>query len=956
MMRHPARLPPPWGSRIDRTTAVQFTFEGDTYFGYAGDTIASALAANGRLVLSRSFKYHRPRGPLTMAGQDSNTLVQVGHEPNVHADCRDIKPGLSITGQNYSGTLDRDRNAILDRFSRFLPVGFYYRDFWGPTRNAFLKFWEPMIRRRTGLGRVSLETKPMTYDKEYRFTDVLVIGGGPAGLSAALTAAKGGGSVVLVDENADLGGSARFARPGPSTENVNAMIKTLRETRNVTVMTGAVANGWYADHWIPVVQNTRMYKIRAREVIVASGSMEQPVPFRNNDLPGIMQSSAAQRLIRLYGVRPGKCAVVLTCNSQGYEAARDLIEADVEVAAIADARSAPTDPPPEGVTHFTGSGVSEARGDMRVSGAWISAIEGDRYSGKGRWVDCDLLCIAGGYVPSYHLPLQGGGKLQIDDATGAFSIRGCPEGMHLAGSVAGAYDDALAMEDGGSAAEAALVRLTGSAPADRPVRTGEAKTNFDWPLTPHPSGKDFIDFDEDIQVSDIENTVAEGYSELELVKRFSTVGMGPSQGRHSALATARLVARQTGRQVSEVGVTTARPPVTAEKLGVLAGSHPTHYRRTPMHFRHLELGAKMQPVGAWWRPSYYGEEPERTAAIEQEVAEVRNGVGMLDISTLGSLEVRGPDAAKLLNRLYTMRYDTQPIGTVRYLLLANEMGSIIDDGIAYRIADDQFYVTSTTGAAGSTYQLMLFWNAQWRLLADVTNATAVYSGVNVSGPKARKLLSGFDSDIDFSKEAFGYLQGRIGKFAGLPVRVMRIGFTGELSYEIHTPYRCGETLWDALMSKGGAHGLRPYGLEASRILRLEKGHIIVGQDTDAMTTPEQVSMTWALSKGKDFYLGKRSMDQRSRLGMDRRLVGFEAPGKSSSIAESCLVMKNGNAVGFVTSTCHSPTLGKRIGLAYAAPETQIGDKIQIRPRGSSEVQVKTVPMHFYDPGNARQEL
>ena len=942
-----ARLGWAYGSRLDRSRVVAFRFEGRGYSGYAGDTIASALAANGRYVLSRSFKYHRPRGVLTMAGQDANSLVQVGPEPNVFADSRRIEAGMEVWGQNYAGSLDRDRNAILDRLSAFLPVGFYYRAFWGPTKGAFLKLWEPAIRKRAGLGRITLDAPAPDYDKAYRFCDVAVIGGGPAGLSAALAAAQAGAEVMLVEQEPELGGSLSYRRGERLQERRRALLEAVAAQPGITVLTEATCAGCYADGWLAIEQRTRLHKLRAKALVVAAGGFEQPVVFRNNDLPGIMLGSAA---------------VVLTCNAEGYEVAADLAEAGVEVAAIVDPRPEPAESAAARV--LSGSSLREAEGrDERGGrGLWHLRRVLTEPLGQGApeaaWIDCDLLCVSGGTMPAYQLPAQAGARLTFEERGQRFAIERVPERMWLAGATAGAstLDEALDSGARAGAAAADSLGFGGRGQAARARTEASRSDSFDWPLTAHPRGKDFVDFDEDLQVKDIENAVAEGYAELELVKRFSTVGMGPSQGRQAALATAKIVAAATGRSVAEVGVTTARPPFAAMKLGVLAGDPLTQHRHTPMHHRHLEAGASMQPVGAWWRPSYYGPAARRDEAIAAEVAAVRNGVAMLDVSTLGSLEVRGPDAAELLNRLYTLRYDSLPVGRTRYLLLVNEMGSIIDDGMAYRIAEDHFYVTATTGAVGAVYQLMLFMNAEWRLQVDVLNATAAFAAVNVTGPEARALLAALSDDIDFSAEALPYLHGRQGRVAGQPARVLRIGFTGEASYELHVPASRGEALWDRLMAAGAPLGLRPYGLEASRILRLEKGHIIIGQDTDAMSTPDQVGMAWAVSKKKPYFLGKRSLEQRRRVGLGRRLVGFETAERAPEIAESCLVMEGERPVGFVTSTCWSPTLNKRIGLAYAAPEAAPGQSITIRDRAGAARVVPVVAPHFYDPLNARQSL
>ncbi|RUU54773.1 aminomethyltransferase, partial [Mesorhizobium sp. M2C.T.Ca.TU.009.01.2.1] len=468
----------------------------------------------------------------------------------------------------------------------------------------------------------------------------------------------------------------------------------------------------------------------------------------------------------------------------------------------------------------------------------------------GSWIACDLLTVSIGQAPAWQLPCQAGGKVGYDASTQAMTIT-LPQGsVHLAGAVAGTDELQDAIASGRHAAAVALSRLGHVMAAEPPVTPTSVRPRYVQPIVADAKGRDFVDFDEDLQVKDLQNATKDGYREIELVKRFTTVGMGPSQGRHSALATARIVAEATGRSVGEIGITTARPPVGPETLGALAGHHEALERRTALHARHVALKAAMKPVGAWWRPYYYGDASSAEEAVREEILAVREGVGLLDVSTLGKLEIRGPDAGEFLDRLYTMAHANQPVGRVRYCLMLNEMGSVIDDGVAYRMAQDQFYVTATTGAVARVYADMLFWNADWRLRVDVLNLTGAFSGLNVTGPKARQVLKALDSDIDFSRDAFPYLSGRDGMVAGVPVRVMRIGFTGELSYELHCPSSLAPSLWDAVMAAGRPHGLRPYGLEASRILRLEKGHILIGQDTDAITTPDELGFGWAVSKKK----------------------------------------------------------------------------------------------------------
>ena len=954
------RMPAPAGLLIDRRRPIEFSFEGRAYRGLAGDTIASALAANDTWVLSRSFKYHRPRGVLSMAGQDANTLVQLAGEPNARADRHPITERLEVRGQNYTGSLDRDRGAVIAAFGRFLPVGFYYRAFFRP-KGAWERVWEPIMRRRAGLGRVEVDAPRGAYEKAYGFHDVVVVGGGPAGMAAALAAAGGGAEVLLVEENPILGGALAYARfdvDGATAEARRvALAAEVTAAPNIEVTTDALVNGWFADNWLPVIRGNRLTKVRARQVILATGAIEQPAVFRNNDLPGVMLGSAAQRLIRLYGVRPGRRAVVLTGNADGYGVALDLAEAGTEVAAVVDLRRQPPASDladavaDRGVRIVAGTYVAEAL--PAAAGRHVAAVA----LADGQRVDCDLLCVAVGTTPTYQLALQAGARLDYDAAAATLSITGTPARLTLAGSVDGAVGLDAVLASGRLAGWRAARAQGLEAGPEPPAASGEAAaTNHPWPIFPHPKGKDFVDFDEDLVVADIVNAVADGYRELELVKRFSTVGMGPSQGRLSALATARLVARETGRRVAETGVTTARPPFAGEKLGVLAGRAFEPERFTAMHHRHLEAGAQMITAGPWWRPAFYGPRQDRERCVAEEALAVRHNLGMIDVSTLGGLEIRGPDAAEFLNRMYTFAYAKQPVGRGRYLLMTNDAGSIVDDGIACRLAPDHFYVTATTGGVERVYRSMAWYNAQWRLDVDLAEVTAAYAGVNVAGPKARAMLAPLVEDVDMSAAAFPYMGVRQGRVAGIPARIFRVGFVGELGYELHVPASFGEALWDRLVEAGAAHGLRRFGVEAQRLLRLEKGHIIIGQDTDAMTTPDEVAMTWAIAKAKPFFVGRRSIELRRRHALRRRLVGFTLDA-SVLPEESNLVLRRGEMVGFVTSVARSPVLERVIGLAYtAADQAEAGAAIHIKLTSGRMVEATVVSPHFYDPDNQRQEM
>jgi sarcosine oxidase subunit alpha len=946
------------GEFIDRSKPLTFTFQGRRYGACKGDSIASALSANGVSVLSRSFKYHRPRGIVSLAGCEANTLVAVNGIPNVFAERHLLSDGDRVLAQNYLGSPRFDLHAWTGAFDRFLPVGFYYRSFFRP-KGAW-RIWEPMIRHMAGIGRVDVKSKHGYFDKSYLFADVVVIGGGPAGMSAALAAAQEGSRVVIVDHNPSLGGALNYARFDAGgmqgRKERDRLIAAFERTADVMVLTGASCEGLFADHWLAIVKGRRLYKLRAGRVVLATGVLEQPALFRNNDLPGIMLGSAAQKLVKLYGVCPGECAVVLTANDHGYGVALDLADAGVEIAAVLDMRASSADGPlraavvNRGVRIEAGATVCEALGRQHVRAVRVSRVRAKgEFEAPFDTIACDLVCVSTGFAPNLALAAHAGARLVYDQRTAMHRAEELPAGITLTGSVnqCCALDAMLA---DGERAGGGNLREASTAIDSNAVGATDA-----LPFCLHPRGKEFVDFDEDLTVKDIRDTIASGFDHVQLLKRYSTAGMGPSQGRHSAVNTIRLAALTRGLREEQIGSTTARPPYSGESFGVLAGRGFDPIRRSPMHHRHLEAGAQMMVAGAWLRPAYYGGAGDAPNAIAAEVASVRSGVGLIDVSTLGKIEVRGPDAAEFLNRIYFTAHLKQPLYRGRYALMTDATGAVIDDGVICRLADQHFYVTATTSGVEGVVRSMYFWNAQWQLDIDVTQVTAAYAAVNLAGPQCRAVLAQLCQDIDLAPDAFPYMGVRTGHVAHVPARLLRVGFVGELGYEIHVPASYGEFVWDRLLEAGERWDIQPFGVEAQRILRLEKGHVIVGQDTDGLTNPIEIGMG-AGASSKTFFLGRAALQAHLKRGIDRKLVGFVLERIDAMPKESHLVIEQGEIAGRVTSCAYSAAAERVIGLAYVRPQkSEPGQTFSIRVDGGKLVTAQVVSLPFYDPANERQK-
>lgn len=942
---------------IDRSRVIQFKFNSQEYTAHPGDTIASALAANGVQVISRSFKYHRPRGLLCCAGHCPNCLVQIENEPNVRACMRPVEAGMVVTPQNARPSLDRDVMSLTQLGDRFLPVGFYYKTFIHPRR--LWPVYENLLRQAAGLGRIDPEAMlPDGYDKQYLHADVVVIGGGPAGISAALAAAATGARVALCDENPQLGGHTRYT--SPPADHRSPIIAH----HNLQIFTNTAVLGWWEDNWLAAVSEQRLYKIRAGAVVVATGAIEQPLIFDNNDLPGVMLASGVQRLVQLYGVRPGETAVIVTAHDQGWQAAADLQAAGLTVAAVVEERPAFTNPLVErlqagGTAVHWGRTILAAAGAGQVERATIVPVDslGQISNGAKQTIPCDLVALAVGWTLANGLLYQAGATITYDHERALFLPQELPPGVFAAGRVNGTFAPGQSRREGEWAGQQAAAYAGLAAAAAEPVPERENGRHSSTLVQVPGKGKRFVCFCEDVTDKDVVTAIAEGYDSLELLKRYSTISMGPCQGKMCSLNTIHLCARANDWTIAQTGTTTSRPPITPVELGALAGQMMEPVQVTPVHEWHIAHGARMMVAGLWLRPEHYGDPLA-------EVTAVRRRVGLIDVSTLGKLKLTGSGVPDLLDRIYVNRWQKLDIGRVRYGLMCNDEGVILDDGVTARIGEQAWYMTTTSAGAGAIYEWIQWWaQSGWGEGVQVTNMSEGRAAFNLAGPQSRALLQTL-TDADLSNEAFPYLHVRDVTLVGVPCRLLRIGFTGELSYEIHCPAGYGRSLWQRIMEAGAAFDISPFGVEAQRILRLEKGHIIVGQDTDALTDPLSAGMDWAVKLDKADFLGQRALTRIADAGVKQRLAGFKMGHKTAVPEEGLQIVTPDPAsprglaiIGWVTSSRYSPTLDAAIGLCWlpAALAAQPGATFTIYRQG----QLLPARVHhgpFYDPAGSRLKM
>jgi sarcosine oxidase subunit alpha len=931
------------GCLVDSNQSLTFMFEGRPVPALAGQSIAAALYAAGTRIFTRSFKYHRPRGLFCVAGDCPNCLMQVDGRPNVRTCIEPARPGQVVSHQNAWPSLEFDLLRVFDRLDRFLPVGFYYKHFHKP--RWLWPVFEHVIRHVAGLGTVDVHNVTTNHAAiEHLHAPVCVVGAGPAGLAAAAAAAEAGAEVLVLDRQPRLGG--HLLHTGRQPGEVKALLADLPQNPRIRIRCDTSVFGLYEGKLLGAVQGQSFLKIRASQILICTGGRQRPFLFPNNDLPGIFLGRGVQRLARLYGVRAGRRAVVLTDQHSGHALAEDLADFGIEVAAVVDLRPQQTTPPARGTWSVLASRtILAAGGGRHLRAVRVAPVgkDGTADERSAQEIDCDLLCLAPGLQPANELLRQGGMRFRFEDA------RWRPDrivpSLWAAGAAAGTFELTAQIAEGrrqGRAAAKALgyrVEIT---------ERESARELSDLSASPAPVpgvGKCFVCLCDDVTVKDLEQAVAEGFDNIETLKRYATVGMGPCQGKVCSQAAVEICARATGRDIGATGTTTSRPPVVPVPLGVLAAGRNHPVRRTPLHHWHEAAGARWLDAGQWKRPESYG---DPTA----EVGTVRNKAGLIDVSTLGKIEVIGPDAAELLERVYLNRWSDLRVGRIRYAAMCTEEGILFDDGVGARLAADRFYLTATTGNAEAVLQWLQLWQAAWGLDVTLLNHTAASAAVNLAGPKARSVLSRV-TRLGVSPAAFPYLAVREANVAGVACRLLRIGFVGELGYEIHCPAAAAWHLWEALLAAGADDGLQPFGVEAQRILRLEKGHLIIGQDSDALSNPLEAGLEWMVHFDKPLFHGREPLLRLRAMGPRSRLVGFHMGEDRRVFAEGCQVIEDRVPVGRVTSARFSPTLGRSIGLAWV-PVAQAAPGRRFLVRWNElDVPAVVAPLPFYDPAGER---
>ena len=979
---------------INRKKSISFKFNGKKYFGYEGDTLASALLANGIHLVGRSFKYHRPRGFIGSKEDEPNAKVQLYDgaktEPNAVATEVELVEGLAAKSQNCWPSVSFDFGAINNFLSKFFPAGFYYKTFMWP-KSFWYKVYEPIIRKAAGLGVAPLKPDPDRYEHKFEHCDVLIVGSGPSGLASALAAAKNGARVILAEDKSKFGGSllADQVTIGNKTgkEWADETIQQLKSMPNVVVKNRSQVFGYYDHNMMVMFERTKdhiespnkytprqkLWYIRAKEVVVSTGSIERPLIFGNNDRPGILLASAAKEYIKKYGVLVGKKPIVFTNNDSAYDTAIEFkkngvnpliidVRKDSESTVVKEAKDL-------GIAIKFSHAVANTKGYLRVNSAIVGKLNNDKSGYESlENIPCDCVCVSGNWTPTVHLSSQSGNKLKFDEIISAFIPNQSRQNETTVGSAKGSFTLKKSLEEGFNKGFEASNKLTKkNIKIDPPTSNEKSYGNYEkfWcmPLPENKYYKRCVDFQNDVYVSDIELAIREGFRSIEHVKRYTTLGMATDQGKTSNLNGLQLVSNIENKIVPEVGHTTFRPPYTSVTIGTIVGREVGKYyrptRKSPMHSWHEKNNAVFVDAGLWLRPRYYkqGNETLQEAA-KREAANVRKNVGICDVTSLGKIDIKGPDSAEFLNRVYTNAWMKLPVGKARYGVMLREDGIVFDDGTTTRISENHFHMTTTTAQAVNVlahleYYLQVVWP---ELDVNVLSTTEQWAGAAVAGPKSRELLKKLFPKMDVSNEGLPFMGFKEESLSGVPARVFRISFSGELAYEINVESDHGIFMWEKIMKLGKSMGIQPYGTEALSTLRIEMGHV-AGSEIDGRTIPSDLSLEGMLSKKKDF-VGKRSLNREGFLNPNReKIVGVIPVDKKTMIPEGSHLVKDKNAalpnpkLGHISASCWSVEYNNPFSLAILKEgKKRIGEKLYaLSPLKNKSIPVEIVSSHYVDP-------
>ena len=986
---------------IDETTRVSFKFDGKTYYGFKGDTLASALIANGIHLVARSFKYHRPRGIMTAGSEEPNAIVQINGntaytEPNVRATEIEIYDGLEASSQNCWPNVNFDIGGINNILSPLLPAGFYYKTFMWPA--SFWEKYEYFIRKSAGLGKSPTKPDPDLYEHKYIHCDVLVIGGGISGIMAAKTAAENNYKTLLLDEKPHLGGttiyqSSEFNKINNqySSKWLENEISKLKNIKNLEIKTRTSVAAYHGYNFLLARENLtdhlplnkkkdkirqRLLKIRAKKVIAATGSIERPLIFNNNDRPGIILSSAIKKYSDYYGVVCGKENILFTNNDSAYETAISLFNKGIKINAIIDIRekvnSEITNHAEKiGIKIYNSYTIVDTSGYRRIKEVSIMKLskDGQSVTGSKIKIKCNCLGISGGWTPAVHLFTQSGGKLKFDNEDNVFIPSKYPSDQISIGSCNGEFDLNTIIKNFNQNIKNFLGIDKTSFEDLKINSTKEILKRNIW-LLPSDKAigkcKPFVDFQNDATAKDIKLALREGFRSIEHVKRYTTTGMGTDQGKLGNMHALGIISDTSGVKMSDLGTTTFRPPYTPLTFGTIVGRNVGEFfdifRKTPMHDWHVDNNAEFENVGQWKRAWYYPKKGESMFdAVQRESKAARDGAGILDASTLGKIDIQGSDASEFLNRVYTNAWSKLAIGKCRYGLMLNEDGMVYDDGVTTRLDENHYIMTTTTGGAATVLgKLEDYLQTEWpELDVYLTSVTDHFATISVCGPNSKKIVKKVIPDLDLSDEEFPHMSFKNAKIDNIKCRVMRISFTGEQSYEINIQANFGKSVWEKCMEAGKEFNITPYGTETMHLLRAEKGFIIVGQDTDATLTPIDLQKDWIVSKKKYDFIGKRSLYRSDTIREDRKqLVGIVTEDPREVLEEGAQIVadvskKPVEMLGHITSSYFSPNLNKSIALGVVkGGKNMLGKKLFI-PMKNKIISVQVADPVFLDKENKR---